>query len=231
MISTKDLSQNESGNSKTLKTITPGEWTVKINKVELSTPPYDQNVYHLVYHVEGPDMGPEFEGFLLDPSKPNGPRYKGQIGRVNANYYGYKDAELPSGTKVKRDQQILRAIYNLCVAANKASWLDEVDNKYETIEQLVLGFNEMIKGTWLKMVIAGKEYENKQGYINYQLFLPKPDKGAYIMELPESQPSKLMKFNEEKHVKKIKKENVESFGNDNPFNDSSSDAGSVEFDL
>ena len=32
-------------------------------------------------------------------------------------------------------------------------------------------------------------------------------------------------------LEKIKKENVESFGNDNPFNDSSSDAGSVEFDL
>ena len=227
MISTKDLGKENTGGG-SLKTITPGEWTVKINKVELSVPPYDKDAYHMVYHVEGPDMGPEFEGFYINAETQSGPRYKGQIGRVKSSYYAYNNATLPSGVKINKEESVLKAVYFACVATNNTKWLDEVDGKYDTIDAFIKGFSDMISGTWVKMIIGGKEYTNKQGYTNYDLFLPKNTKTAYVMELSDAQPSKLMKFNEEEHVKKQKVEKVESFGDDNPFDESTS---SVEFEL
>ena len=49
------------------------------------------------------------------------------------------------------------------------------------------------------------------------------------MEGADAQPSKLMEFDSEKHIIKQKVEKVESFGDDNPFNDSSD--SSLEFEL
>ena len=228
MISTKDLTKEGTG-SKNSKTISPGKWTVKINSVELVTPVYDKNSYHMVYNVEGPDMGPEFEGFYIDGQTQTGPRYKGQIGRVKSSYYAYNDTTLKNGTEIKRDQSILKAVYFCCVATNNTSWLEEVDGKFKTIEELVRGFSKHISGTWVKMIVGGKEYTNKQGYTNYDLFLPKNNKDSYVMELSDAQPSKLMEFNEAEHIKRQKVEKVESFGSDNPFNESSSE--SLDFEL
>jgi hypothetical protein len=228
MISTKDLAKEGTG-GKNAKTISPGKWTVKINSVELVAPVYDKNAYHLVYNVEGPDMGPEFEGFYIDGKNQTGPRYKGQIGRVKSGYYAFNNATLPNGTEIKRDQSILKAVYFCCVATNNTSWLEDVDGKFNTIEELVKAFSKVISGTWVKMIVGGKEYTNKQGYTNYDLFLPKNNKDSYVMELSDAQPSKLMEFNATEHIIKQKTEKVESFGDDNPFNDSSSD--SLDFEL
>lgn len=228
MISTKDLAKEGSG-SKNAKTISPGQWTVKINSVELIAPVYDKESYHMVYNVEGPDMGPEFEGFFLNAQTQNGPRYKGQIGRVKSSFYAFKDATLPSGVEIKRDPSILKAVYFACVATNNTNWLEEVDGKYSTIEQLVEGFSKMVSGTWVKMIVGGKEYTNKQGYTNYDLFLPKNNKDTYVMESSDAQPSKLMAFNPIEHIKTQKVEKVESFGIDNPFDDATT--SSLEFEL
>lgn len=228
MISTKDLAKEGTG-SKGAKTISPGKWSVKINNVELVAPIYDKNAYHMVYNVEGPDMGPEFEGFFKDAKTQTGPRYKGQIGRVKSSYYAYNTTTLNNGTKIDRDQSILKAVYFACVATGNTAWFEEADGKYSTIEQFVKGFSDMISGTWVKMIIGGKEYTNKQGYTNFDLFLPKNNKDAYVMELSDAQPSKLMEFDSEKHIIKQKVEKVESFGDDNPFNDSSD--SSLEFEL
>lgn len=229
MISTKNLAKETGGS--TPKTITPGQWTVQIHSAELTVPPYDTSSYFLSYNVEGPDLGPSFEGFLVDPSKPSGPRYKGQIGRVKSNFYSYKDSTLPNGQQVQRDNQILRAVYNACVAVNKASWIEEVDGKYATIEEFVKGFSKMISGSWVKMTIGGKEYNNKQGYTNYDLFLVKSEKNLYSMEAADAQPSKLIPFDAEKHIKKLKVEKVESFGEENPFTSSESGESTFEFQL
>ena len=75
------------------KTLSPGEHTVKINSIGLESVSYKAGAYHLILNVEGPDMGSEFEGFLVDKDKPTGPRYKGQIGKVKFGFYPFSDGE------------------------------------------------------------------------------------------------------------------------------------------
>jgi len=227
MISTQNITQSSGSTGSVKKIITPGTWTVKINSVELSTPPYDNTASFLVLNVEGPDMGPSFEGFFIDKDNPALGRHKGQIGRIKTNYYAYKDGELPSGEKIQRDQQILRAIYSICITVGKGSWIDEVDNKYATIEAFVKGFNDMIKGTWIKMVIGGKEYE-RNGYTNYDLHLVKNTKTHYNIASADGDASNLITFNENEHIKKSKVESVSSFGDDDPFKPSD---GASAFEL
>jgi hypothetical protein len=65
------------------------------------------------------------------------------------------------------------------------------------------------------MCIGGKEYLNKEGYTNYDLFLVRNQRGVYNMEnnnVAEDQ-SKLIKFDSDLHIKKKKVDNVDSFGN------------------
>jgi hypothetical protein len=112
---------------------------------------------------------------------------------------------------------ILRAIQQLCIASNKLEWFEEADGKFATIEDFVKGANNVISdGSLFKMCVNGKEYE-KNGYINYDLFLPKSSKDAYAMESAAASPSKLIAYNPELHIKKAKVEVVESFGDTNPF--------------
>ena len=214
MISTKDVQATSSSPKKTLS---PGEHTVKINSIGLESVSYKEGAYHLILNVEGPSMGTEFEGFLVDKDKPNGPRYKGQIGKVKFGFYPFSDGETKTGIKISRDLSILRAVQQLCIAGSKLEWFEEADGKFATIEEFVKGANVVIAdGTLFNMCINGKEYE-KNGYINYDLFLPKSSKEAYALESATSTSKRLISYNPELHIKKVKVENVESFGDANPF--------------
>jgi hypothetical protein len=222
MISTKDVQATSSSPKKTLS---PGEHTLKINSIALESVSYKAGAYHLMLNVEGPDMGPSFEGFLLDKDKPNGGRYKGQIGKVKFGFYPFSDGETKTGIKINRDLSILRAVQQLCIAGNKLEWFEEADGKFATIEEFVKGANVVLAdGTLFNMCVNGKEYESK-GYINYDLFLPKSSKDAYALESASASPSKLIKYNPELHIKKIKVENVESFGDVDPFAPASTSTG------
>lgn len=226
MISTKDVQATSSSPKKTLS---PGEHTVKINSIGLESVSYKAGAYHLIMNVEGPDMGPEFEGFLIDKDNQNGPRYKGQIGKVKFSYYPFSDGETKTGIKVNRDLSILRAVQQLCIAGNKLEWFEEADGKFATIEDFVKGANVIIAdGTLFRMCINGKEYE-KNGYTNYDLFLPKSSKEAYALESASATPSKLISYNPELHIKKAKVETVTSFGDSNPFTSDSGTSTGFEF--
>ncbi|NDB61485.1 hypothetical protein EB001_24050, partial [bacterium] len=141
MISTKDVQATSSSPKKTLS---PGQHTVKINSIGLESVSYKAGAYHLILNVEGPDMGSEFEGFLVDKDKPNGARYKGQIGKVKFGFYPFSDGETKTGIKISRDLSILRAIQQLCIAGNKLEWFEEADGKFATIEDFVKGANVII---------------------------------------------------------------------------------------
>jgi hypothetical protein len=78
------------------------------------------------------------------------------------------------------------------------------------------------------MCINGKEYE-KNGYINYDLFLPKSSKEAYALESATATSSRLISYNPELHIKKVKVENVESFGDSNPFKTETDTSTGFEF--
>jgi hypothetical protein len=226
MISTKDVQATSSSPKKTLN---PGEHTVKINSVLLESVSYKAGAYHLILNVEGPDMGTSFEGFLVDKDKPNGARYKGQIGKVKFGFYPFSDGETKTGIKISRDLSILRAIQQLCIAGGKLEWFEEADGKFATIEDFVKAANVVIAdNTLFSMCINGKEYE-KNGYINYDLFLPKSSKEAYALESATATSSRLISYNPELHIKKVKVENVESFGDANPFKTETDTSTGFEF--
>jgi hypothetical protein len=211
------------------KTLSPGEHTVKINSISLESVSYKAGAYHLILNVEGPDMGASFEGFLVDKDKPSGARYKGQIGKVKFGFYPFSDGETKTGIKISRDLSILRAIQQLCIAGSKLEWFEEADGKFATIEDFVKAANVVIADDSLfNMCINGKEYE-KNGYINYDLFLPKSSKEAYALESATATSSRLISYNPELHIKKVKVENVESFGDSNPFKTETDTSTGFEF--
>lgn len=208
-LSTKDLG---TGNGLP-KTITPGNHVLKINKLELEEFSFIPGAYHLLLHTETePIEG--FEGFLLDKDNPEGGHYAGQIGRIKASQYAFADGETKSGVKIQRDRSIMIFLQNLCKALNIQDWFTAQDGLHETIEDLINAFNKnaSVKENYLNFCVAGKEYMGKTGYINYDLYLPKAEKGKYSFGNVED--GKVMKYDESLHLKKSETKEVKSFGNE-----------------
>lgn len=203
-----------------LKTLQPGNQQCTISSVELEEFKFREGGYHLVMHMEGPDMGSEFEGFFIDKDKESLGRHKGQVGKVKASEWAFSDGKTKTGTSISRDQEILKFMKNLCAAIGKAEWLTGENNKHDTIESLIKKFNtdKPFEGVWIKTCLAGKKYETKTGHTNYELFFPKYSKTGSPFEAIDASPSKLMKFNETEHIKdKTKSMEVPGFeaGSDN----------------
>jgi len=215
-LSTKDLQ----GSASVKKTIAPGNHTLKINSVKLEPFKFIENAYHLMLHLETEPID-GFEGFLVDPENPENGYYKGQVGKVKANRYAYADGETKSGIKVERDRSILMFLKTLCKALDTASdselftkWFSAQDGEHETIEEFVTAFDTEIKkhNTYLDFCVAGKEYENKNGYINYDMFLARTSRGNYAFG--EKGSKKVISYDEKHHLIKLPVKNVESFGDE-----------------
>jgi hypothetical protein len=130
--------------------------------------------------------------------------------------YAFADGVTKSGIEIKRDAEMLRALSNICSAFNCSEWLTAQDNKHDTIEELFEQFNsdKPFGENTARLCIAGKEYENKAGYMNYELFIPKASKGTVAMEsttVPNDK-SRLMQFNPTVHLILKKSEPVQEFG-------------------
>lgn len=208
MLSTKDMS---AGSGKARPVIGVGNQKVKINSITFDQTPYDRDAYNVVLHVESEPVGGEFEGFLVDSNNPNGPRYKGQVGRVRLSPYPFKDATLPSGREVKRDTEVLKSMIYLSEVLNKRDDLDMIEA--DTIEEFMKSADSVLSGnTFINACIGGREWENKEGYINYDLFLPRNSKDGVSLEALDVENSRLYKFSKEDHVKELKKtETTSSF--------------------
>jgi hypothetical protein len=213
MLSTKNLQTGGGGVS---KTINPGNVTAKILKITLDEFKFKPGAYHLVLHLEGEPMGDDFEGFMIDKDNPDAGRHKGQVGRVRASEWAYADGETKSGIPVSRDTEILKTIKNLCDALGCGAWFHSQDDKHATIEDFVTKMNEdaPYKNVFLDWCVAGKEYQSKQGYTNYDLFLPKFNKGSVPYELSEKNSGKLIMFDASVHLKRVESKPVENFGDD-----------------
>lgn len=202
-LSTKDI-KTGGGIS---KIFTPGVVKCKINGLTLEDFKWKEGAKNLILHLEGPDLGTDFQGFAIDKEDPSKGVHKGQIGSVKASQWAFADGETKSGIAISRDTDILKFIKQLCVAFKKVSWLDAQDDKHDTIESLIAAFNkDMPFGTAsISFCIAGKEYVNKGGYPAYDLFLPKFSKtGAPFGD-------KVCAFNEDEHIIKKKVEAVSEF--------------------
>lgn len=202
----------------TPKVLQPGNTKCTINSVTLEKVPYKEGAYHMALQIEGPDLGPEFEGVYIDKDQPDLGRYLGQIGKVRLTEWPFADGVTKSGITISRDMEILKALRNLCVETGSAAWLEAQDNQHDTIESLVDQFNsdKPFKGKVLTMCLAGREYLNKAGYMNYDLYLPKAPKGGFSYKNADND-GKVVLFNEEEHIKKAKTEGstpVDSFSGD-----------------
>jgi len=222
MISTKNI--NTGGSLS--KVLEPGNKTIKINSVSLEKG-YKEDTYNLIMQCEGIDLGKNFEGFYIDKDDTSKGRYLGQVGKVKATEWPFNDFELSDGNKIVRDDEILKFIKNLCEALD-SNWLEEQDNKFETIEELVHQFNDdtPFKDIYLYTCLCGKEYMNKSGYINYDLFLPKFTKQGFPFEQmnEESDSTNVYVYDSNIHVKAMKKvQEVDSFKNEKENEEVNSD--------
>jgi hypothetical protein len=213
-LSTTDLGTG--GGSGLPKTISPGNHVLKINSVNLENFSFIPGAVHLMLNVETePIEG--FEGFMVDKDDASKGHYAGQIGRVKASQYAFADGETKSGIKIQRDRSILIFLQNLCKTFEIYDWFVEQDGKHNTVEDFINAFNNSapFKDIYLEYCIAGKEYEGKTGYTNYDMWLPKADNKKYAYG--EIEAGKVMIYDEAKHLKKLETKEVKSFGEDDGF--------------
>lgn len=214
-LSTTDLGSGSGGSSMS-KTITPGNHRLKINSIELEEFRFIPGAYHLILNVETEPID-DFEGFLLDKDDPSAGNYAGQIGKVKASQYAYADGETKSGIKVNRDRSIMIFLQSLSKTLGINEWFLSQDNKHESIEDFVKAFNNEApyKDKFLEFCVAGKEYLNKNGYTNYDMWLPKAENRKYSFGEVDS--NNILEYNEEKHLKKLEVKETKSFGDDDDF--------------
>jgi hypothetical protein len=208
MLSTTGMSA-ASGKEKPV--VGPGNQLLKINSLSFVPTPYDTNAYNILLHVETEPKGDDFQGFLKDTNQPDGPRYAGQVGKVRFHPYPYKDNILPNGNEISRDTEVMKGMVFLAEALDKRKELDNI--QANTIEEFMTACNGLFSNSnYVNMCLGSKEWINKDGYINDDLFLPKISKGNVPIETIDAEPSKLIIFNtdDKNHYKKaIKKESDE----------------------
>jgi len=209
-LSTTDLAKE--GGSGLPKTIAPGNLTLKINSVALEDFKFIQGAYHLVVNVETEPIS-GFEGFLIDKDNESLGHYAGQIGRVKASQYAFADGKTKTGIEIQRDRSILMFLQKLCKTLGINEWFIAQDNAHDTIEEFVEAFNKDMpfKDIYFDACVAGKEYEGKSGYTNYDMWFPKDGKGVYSIA-PKG--GSVLQYNEEEHLKKMETKAVGSFGDD-----------------
>jgi len=195
MLSTKNIAETVN----VAKTLTPGAQSVRLNSISFM-PGFNAGSLRVHLNVEGPDMGPDFEGFFIDPNNQNLGRYKGQVGRIRLSPFDYESGVTPTGVKIDRDQSILRDLVKLASALNKREQLDTIEA--DTIEDFIGKASVLLSGReYFNVVAGGKQYE-KGGYTQFDLFIPRSKDGKLGFESASVAPeeSKLMEFDPSKHI-------------------------------
>ena len=191
MLNTSGMS---AGSGKEKPVIGPGNQVVKINSITFDVTPYAADAFNIMLHVESEPMEGEFQGFLLDPNNPNSPRYEGQVGRVRFSQYAYKDTILPNGNEISRDTEVMKAMIFLSEQIGKRTELDAI--QANTIEDFMVKCNVVLSGpTYMNVCLGTREWENKEGYVNNDLYLPKMSKAGIPLEALGVENSRLIKYN------------------------------------
>ena len=228
MLNTKDMS---AGSGRTKPVLDPGNHVVRINSITLDQTPYDADSYNIHLHVETEPVGGDFEGFFRDYNNQSLGRYEGQVGRVRISPFPFKDTTLPSGREINRDQEILKHMITVAETLDMREGLDAIEAT--TIEEFMKDCNDLFTGekgsAFINMCIGGREWENKEGYINNDLFLPRISKDGIAMEAIGKENSRLLKFDRAVHVKALVKKDTPSGADSLPFK---ADSGSgSDFEL
>ena len=222
MLNTKDMS---AGSGRIKPVLEPGNHVVKINSITLDQTPYDADSYNIHLHVETAPVGGDFEGFFRDYNDQSKGRYDGQVGRVRISPFPFKDTTLPSGREISRDQEILKHMITLAETLDMRDGLDSIEA--QTIEEFMTECDGLMGGSKLiNMCIGGREWENKEGYVNNDLYLPRISKDGIAMEALDKENSRLLKFDRAVHVKALVKK--ETSNDETPFKANSGSGSDFE---
>ena len=140
MLSTKNVSSN-----RVSPVLSPGNCKIKINSLSFEATPYDKNSFNITLNVESEPITGDFQGFLIDAADANGPRYKGQVGKVRMTPYPFKDAVLDNGRKINKDQEILKSIAFLADVTGKRNEVDDIN--VDTIDAFMDKCKTIFKNT------------------------------------------------------------------------------------
>jgi len=199
MLSTKDMTV---GSGKARPLMGPGNTVVRINSISMDKTPWDAQAFQVYLHMETQPVGGEFEGFLRDQNNESLGRYDGQIGRVRMSPFPYKDTTLDSGREIQKDQEILKAMIFVSEVLGKRDALDGIEAA--TIEDFITKCNELFSNSgYFNACLASREWENKEGYINNDLYLPKLSKDGIPMEALDAENSRLITFDKSTHVRAV----------------------------
>jgi hypothetical protein len=208
MLNTSGMS---AGSGKEKPVIGPGNNVIKINSITFDQTPYDSAAFNIMLHVETEPLEGEFQGFLVDVNNPEGARHAGQVGRVRYSPFAYKDATLPNGNEISRDTEVMKAMIALSEQVGKRTELDAV--QANTIEDFMLKCNALFSGPkYINVCLGTREWENKEGYINNDLFLPKMSKNGIPVEALDVENSRLLVYNssDKNHYRGMVKKDVPS---------------------
>jgi len=197
MLSTKDMA---TGSGKVRPIMNAGNNLVKINSITMDQTPWDKEAFNITLHVETEDQGSDFDGFLIDRNNESAGRYKGQIARVRVSPFPYKDTTLPSGREISMEKEILKTMIFVSEVLGKRKELDSVEAT--TIEQFMESCNGLFSGSdYVNVCLASRQWENKEGYTQDDLYLPKLSREGVPMEAVGTEPSRLLVFNKATHVR------------------------------
>lgn len=201
MLSTKDMA---TGGGKLRPLMGPGNAVVRINSISMDKTPWDADAYQIHLHVESEPIKGDFEGFLRDQNNESLGRYEGQIARVRMSPFPYKDATLDNGREISKDQEILKAMIFLSEVVGGRDKLDAIEAA--TIEDFIAKCNTLFSNSeFFNVCLGSREWENKDGYINNDLYLPKLSRDGVPMEKLGVDNSRLIKFDKSTHVRSINK--------------------------
>lgn len=225
-LNTKDLI---TGSGKMRPLMGPGNNVVKINSITLDKTPWDAEAFQVNLHMESEPITEEFEGFLRDQTNEALGRYDGQIGRVRMSPFPYKDTTLDSGREIIKDQEILKGLVFLSEVLNKRTELDVIEA--DTIEIFVSKCNDLFSNSeYFNVCLASREWENKEGYINNDLYLPKLSRNGIPMEALKAENSRLITFSKTDHVRPITKKDSSENGQAKSFEPTATNSTS-DFEL
>ena len=227
MFNTKDMSV---GSGKVRPLLGPGNNVVRINSISMDKTPWDANAFQINLHMETKPIDGEFEGFLRDQNDESKGKYAGQIGRVRMSPFAYKDATLDNGKTISKDNEILKAMVFISEVLDKRSELDNIESI--TIEEFVSNCNKLFSNSeFFNVCLASKEWENKEGYVNNDLYLPKLSKDGIPMEALNKNKSRLITFNPTVHVKTFDSNSTNSNGTIKSFEPELANIKGSDFEL
>lgn len=148
------------------KTIEPGVVYAHIYSANVRTAKSGKKALELI--LETPPI-PDFEGWAIDKDNPEGPKFKGQTGKVSASVYteNFKDSNI-------NKNEILNKIVMIATILGVRKQIDAIskDTSITTIEAWVEKAVDILKGRDLYWFLAGKEDEYNDKII-VRLSLPK----------------------------------------------------------